>query len=188
VRQTRRRGLSAAAKPQEEDMRRTAIRTAAVAVWALQASAWPGAGAAAQSAPDVVGTWTLVSSVTEKNGTRTEQFGPGAKGMLSLDGHGHFMLTIIGPDLPRFASNNRAEGTPEENKAVVAKSIAMIGTYSVDPNLKMLIFKVESATFPNWNATEQHRKLVTVNGDELKYITPTASSGGIGTVTWKRAQ
>ena len=168
-------------------MRRTVIKTVALAAWALQATAWPSAGTLAQSAPDLVGTWTLVSSVTEKNGTRTEQFGPGATGMLNLDGRGHFMLTIIGPDLPKFASNNRAGGTPEENKAVIGKSIAMIGTYSVNLGDNTLIFNVESATFPNWNATEQRRKLVTINGDELKYITRTASSGGIGTVTWKRA-
>jgi Lipocalin-like domain len=169
-------------------MRGSMIKTVTLAALVLQVAAWPSAGTLAQSTTDLVGTWTLASSVAEKNGTRTEQFGPGAKGMLSLDGGGHFMLTIIGPDLPKFASNNRAGGTPEENKAVIGKSIAMIGTYSVNPSDNMLTFKVESATFPNWNATEQRRKLVTVNRDEFKYITPTASSGGIGTVTWKRAQ
>jgi hypothetical protein len=142
--------------------------------------------ALAQSAGDIAGTWALVSSVTEKDGVRTDQFGPGAKGMLTLDAEGHFMLTIIGPDLPRFASNNRAGGTPEENKAVVAKSIAMIGDYSVSAVDKTLTFKVVSATFPNWNGTEQKRLLSSATRDELKYITPTASSGGIGTVTWRR--
>ena len=169
-------------------MRRTIISTVAVAALVLQVPAWLGFGALAQSAPDLVGTWALVSSVTEKNGARSEQFGHGAKGMLSLDKRGYFMLTIIGADLPRFASNNRADGTPEENQAVIRKTIAMIGTYEVDQDKKTLTFKVQTATFPNWNATEQHRKLVEVSGDELKYITPTASSGGIGTVTWKRIQ
>jgi len=88
--------------------------------------------ALAQSMSDVLGTWTLVSSVTERDGIKTDQFGSGAKGMLTLDAEGHFMLTIIGPDLPKFASNNRAAGTPEENQAVVSKSIAMIGTYPVN--------------------------------------------------------
>jgi hypothetical protein len=142
----------------------------------------------AQSASDLVGTWTLVSSVTERDGTRTDQFGSGAKGMLTLDLDGHFMLTIIGPDLPQFVSNNRAGGTPEENKAVVSKSIAMIGIYSVNTADKTLTFKVDSATFPNWNGTEQKRLLANSTKDELKYITPTASSGGVGTVTWKRAK
>jgi hypothetical protein len=141
---------------------------------------------AAQSASEIVGTWSLVSSVTERDGVRTDQFGTGAKGMLVLDGAGHFMLTIIGPDLPKFISNNRAAGTPDENKAVVSKSIAMIGDYSVSTSDKTLTFKVGSATFPNWNGTEQKRLLSPLEGDVLKYVTPTASSGGVGTVTWRR--
>lgn len=111
--------------------------------------------------------------------------------MMILEGEGHFMLTIIGPDLPKFTkftSNNRAAGTSEENKAVVSKSIAMIGTFSVSPADKTLTLMVGTATFPNWNGIEQKRVLVSSNKDELKYITPTASSGGVGTVTWKRAK
>jgi hypothetical protein len=108
--------------------------------------------------------------------------------MLTLDAGGHFMLTIIGSGLPKFASNNRAAGTPEENGAVMSKSIAMIGTYSVNSLEKTLTFKVDSATFPNWNGTEQKRLLSSSGKDELKYVTPTASSGGVGTVTWKRAE
>lgn len=144
--------------------------------------------ALAQSAADVVGMWTLVSSITEKDGTRTDQFGSGAKGMLILGANGRFMLTIIGPHLPKFASNNRATGTPEENSAVISKSVAIIGTYSVNPAEKTLTFKVDSATFPNWNGTEQKRLLSSSGKDELKYITPSASSGGVATVTWKRAE
>ena len=142
--------------------------------------------ASAQSASNVVGTWTLVSSVTERDGARTDQFGSGASGMLMLDANGRFMLTIIGPDLPKFVSNNRASGTPEENKAVMSKTIAMIGTYSVDSGQKTLAFNVDSATFPNWNGTEQRRLLASSDKDELKYVTPSASSGGVGTVTWRR--
>jgi Lipocalin-like domain len=167
-------------------MMRHKAKLTLMAAWAFQAFAFSGSGALAQSASDVVGTWTLVSSVTEKDGKRTEQFGSGAKGMMSLDADGHFMLTIIGPHLPKFASNNRATGTAEENQAIMRKSIAMIGTYSITD--KTLTFSVDSATFPNWNGTAQKRSIVTASRDELKYITATASSGGIGTVTWKRAK
>lgn len=140
----------------------------------------------AQAADDLRGTWVLVSSVTDQDGKKTDQFGSGAMGMMTLDAAGHFMLTIIGPDLPKFGSNNRADGTPEENKAVLSKSIAMMGTYSHNMADKTLSFKVGSSTFPNWNGTQQKRMIVTLNKDELKYITPTASSGGVGTVTWRR--
>jgi Lipocalin-like domain len=161
---------------------RAKLLVAVTVATVLSASAW------AQTADDLRGTWALVSSVTDKDGTKTEQFGHGAKGMMSLDAGGHFMLTIIGPGLPKFAANSRAAGTAEENKAVMSKSIGMIGTYSVNPGDKTLTFKVESATFPNWNGSEQKRLIVTASKDELKYITPTASSGGVGAVTWKRAQ
>jgi hypothetical protein len=164
------------------------LKIAASAAVVLGACALLAPEAFAQNAKNLVGTWTLVSSVTEKNGTRTEQFGSGAKGMLSLDADGHFMLTIIGPDLPKFASGNRAAGSPEENKAVMSKSVAMIGTYSVNSADNSLTFNVESATFPNWNGTEQKRLISTATTDELRYTTPSASSGGVGTVTWRRAK
>lgn len=159
-----------------------------VAAWVLLGGAFSASGAFAQSANDVVGTWTLVSSITELDGKKTDQFGPGAKGMMSLDAGGRFMLTIIGADLPKFASNNRATGTPEENKVVVSKSIALFGIYSINLADKTLTLKIETATFPNWNATEQKRSLITVSGDELKYATARASGGGTATVTWKRAK
>jgi Lipocalin-like domain len=168
--------------------RRSLLTMAVIATFISQVVMFSFSPAVAQSASDVVGTWTLVSSVTEKDGVKTDQFGAGAKGMMILDADGHFMLTIIGPDLPRFASNNRASGTPDENKAVVSKSISMMGTFSVNSSDKTLIFKVDSATFPNWNGTEQKRLLASGNKDELKYITPTASSGGVATVTWQRAK
>lgn len=142
--------------------------------------------ARAEDSSDLHGTWLLVSSVTEKDGSKTDQFGAGAAGMMTLDAGNHFMLTIIGPDLPKFASNNRAAATPEESKAVVAKSIAMIGTYAHNPTDKTLTFSVESSTFPNWNGTKQKRIIVAATKDELKYITPTASSGGVAIVSWRR--
>jgi hypothetical protein len=158
-----------------------------VKMLAVAAAAMVLSGSArAEDSSDLHGTWVLVSSVTEKDGNKTDQFGSGAAGMMTLDAGNHFMLTIIGPDLPKFASNNRAAGTPEESKAVTSKSIAMIGTYAHNPADKTLTFSVESSTFPNWNGTKQKRVIVTATKDELKYITPTASSGGVATVTWRR--
>src|SRR5512141_142097 len=113
-------------------IRRDTIGLGAVLALSSQLVMLWSSTAFAQSASDIVGTWTLVSSVTGRDGTRSDQFGSGAEGMLTLDSDGHFMLTIIGLDLPQFVSNNRAGGTAEENKAVVSKSIAMIGIYSVN--------------------------------------------------------
>ncbi len=167
-------------------------RLARMCACAVLSIPFVAAGAArsalAQGADGLVGTWALVSSVTEKDGTRTDQFGPAPSGMLSLDGAGHFMLTIIGAELPKIASNNRAGGTAQENKAIVSRSVAMLGTYSVKWANKSLTFRVESSTFPNWNGTEPKRSIMTSSKDELTYVTPTASSGGVGTVSWRRVK
>lgn len=140
----------------------------------------------AETGADVVGTWSLIASVAEKDGVRREQFGHGANGVLMLDASGHFMLTIIGVDLPKFASNNRAQATADESQAVVARTIAMIGRYAVDKTAGTLTFYVDASTFPNWVGTTQKRMLVSATDDALEYVTPTASSGGVGRVTWTR--
>jgi len=70
----------------------------------------------------------------------------------------------------------------------VSKSIAMIGTYSLNPAYKTLAFKVDSATFPNWNGAERKRLLSSGAKDERKCVTRTASSGGVATVIWKRVK
>jgi Lipocalin-like domain len=129
--------------------------------------AFSPSAAFSQSANDVVGTWTLVSSIVVQDGKEIDQFGPDAKGMMSLDAGGRFMLTIIGAGLPKFGSNNRVTGTAEENKAVVGKSIAVFGTYSIDVADRIMTFGLETATFPNWSGTEQKRSLVTFSQTEI---------------------
>lgn len=159
----------------------TGLLVAALAATAIPGPMW------AQTTNTLQGTWRLVSSIRVQDGKVTDQFGTGAKGMMILDAEGRFMLTIVGPNLPKFVSNSRASGTPEENKAVVAGSIAMFGRYTYDPASKTMTLRTELATFPNWNATEQRRSVITLNGDELKYATAQASGGGTATVTWRRA-
>jgi len=160
----------------------TRLAATAVAMTMICGSTW------AQDANALQGTWRLVSSITELGGKVTHQFGTGANGMMILDARGRFMLTIIGQDLPRFASNSRASGTPEEAKAVVAGSIAMFGTYIYDPATRTITLKTELATFPNWNATTQERSVISATSAELKYTTAQASGGGTATVTWRRAK
>jgi Lipocalin-like domain len=52
---------------------------------------------------------------------------------------------------------------------------------------KAIIFHIEYSTYPNWNGAEQKRSF-TVIGDELKYVVPTGSGGGVVAVVWKRAK
>ena len=105
--------------------------------------------AVAQMAKDLVGTWTLVSITLEKDGTKTDFYGPNPQGQLMYDANGHFSVIITRSDLPKFASNNRELGTPEENKAIVQGSLAYFGTYSVSETDKTITSDIENSTFPN---------------------------------------
>jgi hypothetical protein len=138
----------------------------------------------AQTTNDVVGTYKFVSETRERDGTKTETRET-RDGRLLLDANGNYLLTTISTELPRVASNNRITATPEEAKAIVSGSLTHFGTYSVVDNA--LVFRVERATFANWNGIEQKRPF-TLTGDELKYTLPVSSGGGSVTLTWRRAK
>jgi hypothetical protein len=110
----------------------------------------PSEQAAAQTAKDIVGTWTLVSVTLEQDGKKSDLFGPNLRGQVTFGPNGRMSFIITRSDLPKFASNNRQAGTPEENKAVVQGSIAYFGTYSVSEKDKTFTVHIESCTFPNW--------------------------------------
>jgi hypothetical protein len=141
----------------------------------------------AQTAKDLTGTWTLVSATTEKDGNKTDIYGPNPKGILTVDANGRYVIAFARAGLPKVASNNRTTATPEENKAIVQGSLTHFGTLFVNAVDKTFTFKIETSTFPNWDGTEQKRAF-TVTGDELKYTVPAASGGGTGTAVWKRAK
>ena len=141
----------------------------------------------AQTAKDLAGTWTLVSSVTEQGGNKTDTFGPNPKGILVVDANGRYVIAFARADLPKVASKNRTTATPEESKAIVEGSLAHFGTISVNAEEKTITFKIETSTFPNSDGTEQKRPF-TVTGDELKLTVPAASGGGTATAVWKRAK
>ena len=140
----------------------------------------------AQTAKDLVGTWTLVSNVTEQGGNKTDTYGPNPKGILTVDANGRYVLAIVRAGLPKVASNNRTTATPEENKAIVQGSLTHFGTLSVNA-ADHFTFNIETSTFPNFDGTEQKRPF-TVTGDELTFTVAAASGGGTVTAVWKRAK
>jgi hypothetical protein len=140
--------------------------------------------AMAQTAKDLVGTWTNVSNINIRpDGSRVDVFGPKGTGLAIFDGSGRFAIVNINPDTPKFASNNRAQGTADENKAAVLGGIALYGSYTVAD--KIISFKVEGSTYPNWTGTEQKRNVSAFTPDQFTWSLP-ASIGGTAEVTWKR--
>jgi len=162
-------------------------RNIALAATALSLGiALPGT-ATAQTAQQLVGTWTNVSNINiRQDGSRVSVFGPNGKGLAIFDSNGRFAVVNINPDVPKFASNNRAQGTPAENKAAMEAGIALFGTYAVGAD-KVITMSVEGSTYPNWTGTDQKRTVLSFTGDELKWTLP-ASIGGTAEVTWRRVK
>ena len=137
---------------------------------------------------ELVGTWTMVSITLEKDGKKTDLFGPEPQGRLIRDADGHVAYMVTRADLPKFASNNRAAGTPEENKAVVEGSISYFGTVTTNEAEKTSITHIEVCTYQNWVGIERNTSY-TINGDELISLGSGSSVGeGTAHVVYKRAK
>jgi hypothetical protein len=135
---------------------------------------------------ELVGTWTVVSNeTTTPDGKKTQPFGSKPVGILTFDSEGRYALQICSPNRPKFAANNRMNGTPEEYKAAVHGCNPHGEHYSVADGA--ITFKIEHAMFANWEGTEQKRPF-TIKGDELTYKVPTASTGGTAELVWKKAK
>src|SRR5262245_1156116 len=98
-----------------------------------------------------------------------------------------YIISVMRSDRPKYASNNFAEGTAEENKATAQGTITYFGTYSVSEADRTIAIHIEGSSFPNWDGADQKRLFV-FSGNELKLISPAASGAGTAEVIWKRAK
>jgi hypothetical protein len=133
----------------------------------------------------VIGAWSVISVVLETDGKRTEPFGPTPKGMFIFTADGHFATNIIDSDRQKFASNNRATGTPDENKAAVAGNISTFGIYAVSSD-GSIDLQIIGSSFPNWDDTKQ-KHLVEVKGEEIIWKNPAGAVGGSASIRLQRA-
>ena len=136
----------------------------------------------------LVGAWTLTAiNQTDKAGKPVQVFGANPKGTQVFDATGQWIQIIWNSDTPRFKANNRLEGTPEENAAVVRGITANFGTWSVDDASKTLTVNYVGSVFPNQAGTASKRTF-TLAGDELKISNPATGSGAVSDTVWRRAK
>jgi hypothetical protein len=124
----------------------------------------------------LVGTWMLMLTST-KLPDGSPAWGSNPIGLLIFTNNGIYSSQLMRSDRPKFASNSRVQGTPEENKAAVHGSIASFGTYTVDEANKTFTVRFLGNTFPNREGTEETWPVV-INGDELRITHPSTSVGG----------
>src|SRR5260370_17653711 len=96
----------------------------------------------------IFGVWAVVSVVNEADGKKTEPYGANPKGQFIFTADGYFSTNIIRVDRPKFVSNNRTTGTPNENKATVQGSNGSIGTSEIT-SARSLTPPTAVTTFPN---------------------------------------
>jgi hypothetical protein len=137
----------------------------------------------------LIGTWTLVSvDNIYPDSSRISPYGLNPQGMLIFDEKGNYALQILKKDRQKVVSGDKNKCTPEENAAIVQGSNAHFGTYEMDQTHKTITFKIERASFPNWENTSQKRSYV-LTENTIKYVVTNTTQGGksvIAEVVWKR--
>lgn len=136
----------------------------------------------------LTGTWELVAaSDRHPDGTEQPAYGEHPRGVLIVDRDGRYSLQIFRADRSRFAANVKAQGTPDEFRATVLGESTHFGSCSVNPTSRAVDFRIDAASYPNWNGTTQTRPY-TLIGDELRYEVPaTAANTGKTPITvWRR--
>src|SRR5271168_1425615 len=134
----------------------------------------------------MVGSWTLVAAdVVHADGSRGHDYGPSPKGLLMVDDRGHYSLQIYNSERKPFASGDRATATPAEYQAAVLGISIHFGTIEVDPAAHSLRFRIEKASFPNWEGTQQVRSYE-LKDNELSYRVPPRPNGDVPVSVWKK--
>ncbi|MBN3813397.1 lipocalin-like domain-containing protein [Paraburkholderia sp. Ac-20347] len=138
--------------------------------------------------PSLIGTWTLVAAdVQHSDGSRAHDYGANPKGLLIIDAQGNYSLQIFKSERQPFASNDKGKVTAAEYKAAILGASTHFGTLIVDRPSQTLTFNIQSASFPNWEQTQQTRHYQLENG-ELSYRVTARPNGDIPISIWRRTE
>jgi hypothetical protein len=126
----------------------------------------------------LIGTWDfVVAQVKAPDGKISFPFGETPKGILIFTPDGRFSQIHVASDVPKFASNNRMTGTPEEYATIMRRSLSLFGTYTVDDSKKTVTFHIVSGTYPNNAGESQTRTIDRLTADEFVNTNPNVAGG-----------
>ena len=132
----------------------------------------------AQSAPDLVGTWRLVSyEARDSKGQIQYPLGEHVSGQLIYDAAGNMSAHVMRNDRPLFAANDSARGTDAEVRAAFDGYTSYFGTYTIDSKKETVTHRVRGASYPNWVASDQLR-YYKFDGSRLSLSAPPIVVGG----------
>ncbi|AZP14353.1 lipocalin-like domain protein [Undibacterium parvum] len=129
------------------------------------------------------GTWVMTSAYEIlADGTRVTNYGEHPNGLLMVDKNGRYSVQIFRPNRPRFIAKDKTKGTPEEYRQAVLGSSTHTGKVVIESLKGKLIFQIETASYANWEGTEQIRDYTFKDGF-LTYQVPAGASGN-GTIAY----
>jgi len=134
------------------------------------------------------GTWVLVAAdKILPGGERTQDYGKSPKGRLTIDAQGRYSLQIFKSERLAFASGEKANGSAAEYESAALGCSTHYGTIVADAEQHILTFKIEGASFPNWEGTSQKREYTLKDG-VLSYRVPPRADGSIPVSVWKKVE
>jgi len=132
------------------------------------------------------GTWALLAAdKLLPGGERVPDYGRSPKGRLMIDAAGRYSLQIFRSERALFASGDKAHGSAEEYVSAVQGSSTHYGVLEVDTRQGLLTFRIEGASFSNWEGTLQKRAY-TLEGDVLTYRVPPRPDGSVPLSAWEK--
>ena len=138
---------------------------------------------------NVAGTWNLISGYLDNHGTHMDILGQHPAGMLVFTEDLHFIVIVHNPDIPKFASGDRANATPEEYKTAVTNSLGVYGTYTVDETGDFGEEHVLGSTFQNMNGHTRGKNEISVKVEGNRLMEFQKIADGIGVhLDWERAK
>ena len=134
----------------------------------------------------LVGTWALVAAdVRHPDGSIGRDYGAAPRGSMMVDATGRYTLMIYKSERPRFASGDRATGTPEEYRETALGISVHYGMLRADVKARTLTFAIEQASFANWNGTSQVRHYQ-LQGGVLRYTVAARPNGDVPISVWRK--
>ena len=138
-----------------------------------------------------LGTWKLVSAEFRRpDGTAIEYLGDNPMGMLIYTSDGHMSVHLVQRDRPRFVTDDRMGGTPEQISAAYLGYQGYFGTFTVNETERMVTHHIQASSFPNWVGVDQ-RRFFELAGDRLTLRTPPLLIGKaqvVGHLVWQRTR
>lgn len=136
----------------------------------------------------LVGTWTLTAADDLlPDGSRVHAYGSNPRGLLIFAPDGRYALQIYRDDRAKFASGDKKQGTFDEYREASVGASCHFGHYSVDTDNGTITFKIDRASFANWDGATQIRPF-TLRGDDLEWRVPATPDGRIPISGWHRVR